>query len=416
MQLTQGIAHVLPATSSGDIAWMLTSTLLVLMMAVPGVGLFYGGLVRAKNVLSVLIQVLAVFSLTLLLWAFYGYSLVFSGGGALIGDLHMAFLHGLTPGSVTTTGLPSLPYFAFQATFAGIACALIVGALAERMKFGAVLVFTAVWFTLAYLPIAHMVWAPHGWLLELGALDFAGGTVVHINAGVAGLVGAALLGPRTGIGRTSMRPHNLPLASLGAALLWVGWFGFNAGSSLHADARAALAFVDTLLAGAAGVTAWLCAEACIKGQPSVLGGATGMVAALVGITPACGTVGPMGAILVGIVSSLLCMWGVTGLKRRLRVDDALDSFGVHAIGGIAGALLTGIFSTPALGGLGPTDMALLRQLGVQALAVGMTVAWSAVAALAAGLLVRRTLGMRVTPDHEHAGLDTSSHGESAYET
>ncbi len=401
----------------GDVAWVLTATLLVLMMAVPGVALFYGGLVRAKNVLSVLMQVLSVFALILLLWAAYGYSLAFSGGGAFLGNFDKVFLHGVTVSSLTASGpaLPEYLYFAFQATFAGITCALVVGAVAERMRFGALLLFTALWFTFAYLPIAHMVWAPQGWLHALGALDFAGGTVVHINAGMAGLVGAALLGPRMGLGRSAMRPHNLPLAMVGAALLWVGWFGFNAGSELQADAGAALAFVDTLLATAAGVLAWVGAEALMRRQPSMLGGISGVIAGLVGITPACGNVGPMGAVAIGALSSVACLWGVNGLKRFLRVDDALDAFGIHAVGGIAGALLTGVFMATWLGGNGGNGHGVLYQVGVQALAVGITLAWSGLVALAAGLAVKWLYGLRVSVEHEREGLDTTAHGESAYD-
>ena len=412
------VAAGMPArVSKGDVAWMLTSTLLVLMMAVPGVALFYGGLVRAKNVLSVLMQVLTVFSLALLLWTAYGYSLAFSGGGAIIGNLDEAFLHGVTPASwvAASPALPEYLYFSFQATFAGIACALVVGALAERMKFGAVLGFTVLWFTFAYIPIAHMVWAPHGWLRTLGALDFAGGTVVHVNAGMAGLVGAALLGPRMDIGRAAMRPHNLPLAMVGAALLWVGWFGFNAGSALAANAGAVLAFVDTLLATAAGVLAWLGAEAVFRRRPSMLGGISGLIAGLVGVTPACGSVGPMGAIAIGALSSLACLWGVNGLKRLLRVDDALDAFGIHAVGGMAGGLLTGIFSMPVLGGNGGNGDGMWHQFALQAVAVLVTLLWSGVVALLAGVTMKWLCGLRVSIEHEREGLDTTAHGERAYD-
>ncbi|HET7268121.1 MAG TPA: ammonium transporter [Oleiagrimonas sp.] len=407
-------AAPLAAINKGDVAWMLTSTLLVLMMSIPGVALFYGGLVRAKNVLSVMMQVLTVLALVLLLWTAYGYSLTFSGGGAFIGNFDKAFLDGISASS-QASGLPEYLYFSFQATFAGISCALIVGALAERMKFGAVLAFTVLWFTFAYVPVAHMVWAPSGWLHTLGALDFAGGTVVHVNAGMAGLVGAALLGPRMDMGRTAMRPHNLPLAMVGAALLWVGWFGFNAGSALSANATAALAFVDTLLATAAGVLAWLGAEAVFRKRPSMLGGISGVIAGLVGITPACGNVGPLGAIAIGALASLACLWGVNGLKRLLRVDDALDAFGIHAVGGIAGALLTGIFSVSALGGNGGNGFGMLHQFGIQALAVVITLAWSALVALLAGLLVKWVYGLRVSDEHEREGLDTTVHGERAYD-
>jgi Amt family ammonium transporter len=410
-----------PVVDKGDVAWMLTSTLLVLLMTVPGLALFYGGLVRAKNVLSVLMQVLTVCSLLLLLWVAYGYSLAFSGGGAVIGNFHKLFLHGVTKDTLAatfTTGvaLPEYVFVAFQATFAGITGALIVGAIAERMRFGALLLFVAIWFTFAYLPIAHMVWAgPQGFLFARGALDFAGGTVVHINAGVAGLVAAWLVGPRLGFGREPMKPHNVTFTMLGAALLWVGWFGFNAGSNLEANAGAALAFLNTLLAAAAAVLAWLAVEARKRGHASMVGGASGAVAGLVGITPACGTVGPLGAIVIGALASLGCVWGVAGLKRWLHADDALDVFGVHGVGGIVGALLTGVFSTPGLGGTGAAGYSVLRQLGVQALGVGITVLWSGLVAVAACLVVKAVFGLRVPHEAEREGLDITSHGESAYD-
>jgi Amt family ammonium transporter len=409
-----------PVVDKGDVAWMLTSTLLVLLMTVPGLALFYGGLVRAKNVLSVLMQVLTVFSLLLLLWVAYGYSLAF-GGGAVIGGFGKLFLHGVTKDSLAATftagvALPEYVFVAFQATFAGITGALIVGALAERMRFRAVLLFAALWFSFAYLPIAHMVWAgPDGFLYAKGALDFAGGTVVHINAGVAGLVGAYLVGPRLGFGREPMKPHNVTFTMIGAALLWVGWFGFNAGSNLEANAGAALAFLNTLLAAAAAVLAWLAVEASLRGHASMVGGASGAVAGLVGITPACGTVGPLGAIVIGALASLCCVWGVTGLKKLLRADDALDVFGVHGIGGIVGALLTGVFTAPALGGTGAAGFSILRQLGVQALGVGITVLWSGVVSVLALLVVKLVFGLRVPHEAEREGLDITSHGESAYD-
>jgi Amt family ammonium transporter len=409
-----------PTVDKGDVAWMLTSTLLVLLMTVPGLALFYGGLVRSKNVLSVLMQVLTVFSLLLLLWVAYGYSLAF-GGGAVIGGFGKLFLHGVTKDSLAATftagvALPEYVFVAFQATFAGITGALIVGALAERMRFRAVLLFAALWFSFAYLPIAHMVWAgPDGFLYAKGALDFAGGTVVHINAGVAGLVGAWFVGPRLGVGREPMKPHNVTFTMIGAALLWVGWFGFNAGSNLEANAGAALAFLNTLLATAAAVLAWLAVEASLRGHASMVGGASGAVAGLVGITPSCGTVGPMGAIVIGAVASLCCVWGVTGLKKLLRADDALDVFGVHGIGGIVGALLTGVFTAPALGGTGAAGFSILRQLGVQALGVGITVLWSGVGSVLALLVVKLVFGLRVPHEAEREGLDITSHGESAYD-
>ena len=410
-----------PVVDKGDVAWMLTSTLLVLLMTVPGLALFYGGLVRAKNVLSVLMQVLTVFSLLLLLWVAYGYSLAFGDDGAVIGGFGKLFLRGVTKDTLSATfsagvALPEYVFVAFQATFAGITGALIVGALAERMRFRAVLLFAALWFSFAYLPIAHMVWyGPDGYLFAKGALDFAGGTVVHINAGVAGLVGAWLVGPRLGFGREPMKPHNVTFTMIGAALLWVGWFGFNAGSNLEANAGAALAFLNTLLATAAAVLAWLAVEASLRGHASMVGGASGAVAGLVGITPACGTVGPLGAIVIGAVASLCCVWGVTGLKKLLRADDALDVFGVHGIGGIVGALLTGVFTAPGLGGTGAAGFPILRQLGVQALGVGITVLWSGVVSVLALLLVKLVFGLRVPHEAEREGLDITSHGESAYD-
>ncbi len=414
-------AAPVPVVDKGDVAWMLTSTLLVLLMTVPGLALFYGGLVRSKNVLSVLLQVLTVFSLLLLLWVAYGYSLAFGGDGAVIGNFHKLFLHGVAKDTLAATftagvALPEYVFVAFQATFAGITGALIVGALAERMRFRAVLLFAALWFSFAYLPIAHMVWAgPHGFLFALGALDFAGGTVVHINAGVAGLVGAWLVGPRLGFGREPMKPHNVTFTMVGAALLWVGWFGFNAGSNLEANAGAALAFLNTLLATAAAVLAWLAVEAARRGHASMVGGASGAVAGLVGITPACGTVGPLGAVVIGALVSVCCVWGVSGLKKRLHADDALDVFGVHGVGGIVGALLTGVFTAPGLGGTGGADYAVLRQLGVQALGVGVTVLWSGVVSVLGYLLVKAVFGLRVPYEAEREGLDITSHGESAYD-
>ncbi len=410
-----------PVVDKGDVAWMLTSTLLVLLMTVPGLALFYGGLVRSKNVLSVLMQVLTVFSVIVLLWMIYGYTFAFDSGNAFIGHADKLFLRGVTTTSLAdtftaTVKLPEFVFIVFQATFAGITGALIVGALAERMKFGAVLLFSVLWFTFAYIPIAHMVWGPGGFMLTRGALDFAGGTVVHINAGIAGLVGAYLLGPRIGIGRESMKPHNLTFTMIGASLLWVGWFGFNAGSNLEANAGAALAFINTLVATAAAVLAWLVIERVLKGKPSMLGGASGAVAGLVAITPACGTVGPMGSIIIGVVASGFCVWGVSGLKRLLKADDALDVFGVHGLGGIVGALLTGIFTAPALGGTGAADFSMLHQLGIQSLGVGVTLVWSGVVSLISYLIVRAVFGsLRVTEEDEHQGLDITTHGESAYE-
>ncbi|BFI97483.1 MAG: ammonium transporter [Rhodanobacter sp.] len=427
MLLVSPVSHAAaaaPVVDKGDVAWMLTSTLLVLLMTVPGLALFYGGLVRSKNVLSILMQVMTVFSMILVLWAIYGYSLAFNGGNAFIGNLDKLFLKGVTKDSLAATftagiDLPEQVFVVFQSTFAGITGALIVGSFAERMRFRAVLAFTALWFTFAYLPIAHMVWCgPNGFLFAKGALDFAGGTVVHINAGIAGLVGAYMIGPRLGLGRESMKPHNVTFTMIGASLLWVGWFGFNAGSNLEANAGAGLAFINTLLATAAAVLAWLALEAVTKGKPSMVGGASGAVAGLVAITPACGTVGPMGSLAIGALASVACVWGVTGLKKILRADDALDVFGVHGLGGILGALLTGVFSAPALGGtgFGSGNSTILQQLGVQALGVGITLVWSGLVSVAAYFVVKLLFGLRVSTEAEREGLDITSHGESAYES
>ncbi len=410
---------VKPTVSKGDVAWMLTATLLVVFMAVPGLALFYGGLVRSKNMLSVLMQVLVVFSLILVLWAVYGYSLAFGGEGTIIAGLDKVMLSGVTKASLADTftaeaKLPEFLFIAFQATFAAITCALIVGSFAERMKFSAVLIFSVIWFTFCYLPIAHMVWGAGGYLLGKGALDFAGGTVVHINAGVAGLVGAYVLGKRVGYGREAMAPHNLPLTMVGASMLWVGWFGFNAGSNLEATDGAALAFMNTLFATAAAVLSWSVAEGLHKGKASMLGAASGAVAGLVAITPACGSVGPMGAIAIGLVAGVVCLWGVSGLKRMLGADDSLDVFGVHGLGGILGALLTGVFTAPSLGGTGAADFSIGSQLIVQAEAVVITMVWSAVVAFIAYKVVDMTVGLRVGEDEEREGLDITYHGETAY--
>ena len=412
-------AAAVVVVDKGDVAWMMLSTLLVIMMAIPGLALFYGGLVRTKNMLSVLMQVMVVFSLIAVLWAAYGYSLAFGGEGLFIADFSKAFLLGVTPDSLADTftdnvKIPEYIFIAFQATFAGITCALIVGSFAERMKFAAVLAFCVLWFTFAYLPIAHMVWGSGGYLLDKGALDFAGGTVVHINAGIAGLVGAYVLGPRLGYGRESMAPHSLTLTMVGAALLWVGWFGFNAGSNLEATSGATLAFVNTLLAPAAAVLAWCIGEAMTKGKASMLGAASGAVAGLVGITPACGSVGPMGAIVIGLACGFLCLWGVTGFKRMMGADDSLDVFGVHGIGGIVGALLTGVFTAPGLGGTGGDDFNIASQLWVQAEGVLITMVWSAVIAYLAYKIVDVVIGLRVSAEDEREGLDITSHGETAY--
>ena len=399
---------------SGDTAWMLTSTLLVLLMIVPGLALFYGGLVRSKNVLSVLSQVLVVASVVIVLWAFYGYSVVFTEANAFFGSFtEKSFLKGITIDSLSGT-IPELLFVAFQSTFAAITTALIVGAFAERIKFKAVLLFSVLWFTFSYLPMAHIVWGG-GYLGELGAVDFAGGTVVHINAGVAGLIGAYFVGKRIGFGQNALKPHNVPFTFIGASLLWIGWFGFNAGSAAAANGTAALAFINTILATSAAVVGWTLVEAISKGKPSALGAASGAVAGLVGITPACGTVGPLGAIVIGLSAGAICVWGVTGLKKLLKVDDTADVFGVHGVGGIVGAILTGVFTAPSLGGTGEADFDIGHQVWVQVVSVGFTIAWCAVVTIVALLLVKAVFGLRVSEDAERQGLDITSHGESAYE-
>ena len=408
-----------PTVDKGDTAWMMVSTLLVMMMVVPGLGLFYGGMVRSKNMLSVLMQVMVVFSLILVLWAVYGYSLAFGGSGLIIGNFDKMFLLGITPDSLADTftdnvKIPEFIFIAFQSTFAGITCALIIGSFAERIKFSAVIFFSVLWFTFSYLPIAHMVWGSGGYLLEKGALDFAGGTVVHINAAMAGLVGSYIVGKRIGYGKESMAPHSLTLTMVGASLLWVGWFGFNAGSNLESNGGATLAFINTVLATAAAVLAWSLGEALLKGKASMLGAASGAVAGLVAITPACGSVGPMGGIVIGFAAGFLCLWGVNGLKRVLGADDSLDVFGVHGVGGILGALLTGVFTAPGLGGTGAEDFDIGSQFLIQSEGVIITIVWSGVVAFISYKIVDIIIGLRVSEEIERVGLDVSEHGETAY--
>jgi Amt family ammonium transporter len=443
-----------PTPNKGDIAWMLTCTALVLMMSVPALALFYGGMVRAKNMLSMLMQVFVVFSLVTVLWCIYGYSLAFTEGNMFIGGFDRLFLSGtfdaakgeFAAAATFSKGvvIPELVFVAFQATFAAITCCLILGAFAERARFTAVLAFIVLWFTFSYAPIAHMVWfwvgpdaytdpklieeltKKAGLIWQWGALDFAGGTVVHINAGVAGLVGAYLVGKRIGYGKEAMPAHNLPMTMIGAALLWVGWFGFNAGSALEANGIAALAFINTFLATACAVLSWTLGEAVFKGKPTMLGAASGAVAGLVAITPAAGNVGIAGAFIIGTAAGLVCLWGVSGLKKLLGADDSLDVFGVHAVGGILGALLTGIFNSPSLGGpsfpvdwvtvtaVAAKDYDIWGQFITQAKAVGLTVVWSGVVAFIAFKLVDLTIGLRVTEEEEREGLDVTSHGEAAY--
>ncbi|MFT0533356.1 ammonium transporter [Castellaniella hirudinis] len=409
-------AAILP--DSGDTAWMLTATLLVILMTLPGLALFYGGLARSKNMLSILVQVFTIFALISLLWGLYGYSLSFSGTGLFFGDFARLGLRGITPDTLSGV-LPTVPeyvFVAFQGTFAAITVALIVGAFAERIRFSAVLLFSILWFSFSYIPLAHMVWGG-GLLAEDGALDFAGGTVVHINAGVAALAGAWFVGPRIGYGKEAMMPHSLTLTMVGASLLWVGWFGFNAGSAGAASGLAGLAFINTVLAAAAATLAWLGGECLQKHKPSMLGAATGAVTGLVAITPAAGFVGPLGAILLGALASPICLWGVSGLKRLLKADDAFDVFGVHGLGGMVGAILTGILAAPALGGTGgpnPDTFSMGHQVWVQCKSVLITLVWSGAVACLAYWAAARLTGLRVPEDDERRGLDIGSHGESAY--
>ncbi len=435
-----------PTPHKGDTAWMIVATVLVILMTIPGLALFYGGMVRAKNMLSVLMQVFVAFCLLSVLWAMYGYSIAFTEGNAFFGGFGRLFLKGVTADSNVATFskgvvIPEYIYIAFQLTFAAITPALIVGAFAERMKFSAVLWFLVLWFTFSYLPIAHMVWywagpdaytdadaaaaatATAGFIFQKGALDFAGGTVVHINAGIAGLVGSLIIGKRIGYGREHMAPHNVGLTMVGASLLWVGWFGFNVGSNLEATGLAAQVFINTLEATAAAALAWMFAEWIGKGTPSMLGAASGAIAGLVAITPACGWVGPMGAIALGFLAGIICYWAVTGLKHLFGYDDSLDVFGVHCIGGIIGALGVGVFASPDLGGTGvwdyvanavAPDYSIATQVTSQAWGVGVTLAWSAIVALISYKLVDLIIGLRVTEETEREGLDVNLHGEKAY--
>ncbi|PIF98644.1 ammonium transporter [Comamonas sp. 26] len=407
--------EAVPTLSAGDTAWMLTSTMLVILMVIPGLALFYGGLVRSKNMLSVLAQVFVIFSLITVLWAIYGYSLAFGGEGKFFANFDKLFLMGITPDTLSSMlkTIPEYVFVAFQSTFAAITVALIVGAFAERIKFAAVIIFSVLWFTFSYIPMAHMVWGG-GLLGADGALDFAGGTVVHINAAVAGLVGAYMLGKRIGFGKEALPPHSLTLTMVGASLLWVGWFGFNAGSAGAANGIAGLAFINTILATGAAAIAWITAEALHRGKASMLGAASGAVAGLVTITPAAGFVGPMGSIVMGIIAGPLCLWGVSGLKRLLKVDDVCDVFGVHGVGGILGAILTGVFCAKGLGGIEPDGYNMAHQVWVQVESVLVTIVWSGVVSFVAYKIADLTVGLRVSEESERQGLDITSHGEVAY--
>ncbi|WP_295854280.1 ammonium transporter [uncultured Xylophilus sp.] len=445
-------APVVP--NKGDTGWMMVATLLVLMMVVPGLALFYGGLVRSKNMLSVLMQVMVTFSLIVVLWFIYGYSLAFTAGNAFIGGFDRFFMSGIWDNAAGTFAngatfskgvvIPEIVFAAFQATFAGITCALIVGSFAERIKFSAVLAFMVLWFTFSYLPLAHMVWfwagpdaytaadqvdalnATAGLIWQWGALDFAGGTVVHINAAIAGLVGAFVVGKRVGYGKEALTPHSLTLTMVGASLLWVGWFGFNAGSALEANGTAALAFVNTMLATSAAVLTWCLGEAMLRGKASMLGAASGAVAGLVAITPAAGNVGIGGGLVIGLIAGFAGLWGVTGLKKMLGADDSLDVFGVHGVCGILGAILTGVFNSPSLGGPGyvanwvtvtvitGAEYSIAAQVWTQLKGVLLTVVWSGVVSFIAYKIVDMTIGLRVSEEAEREGLDITSHGETAY--
>ncbi len=404
----------------GDTAWMMTSTLLVLFMILPGLGLFYGGLVRTKNMLSVLMQCTMITALVITIWVFYGYSFAFGGGTSpWWGGLGKLFLAGVTPDSTAATFtdgvvIPEYVFIAFQMTFAAITPALIVGAFAERIKFSALMVFTLLWVTLVYFPIAHMVWDGSGFLYNLGALDFAGGTVVHINAGIAALMGAIVIGPRIGLGKDMMAPHSMTLTLVGAAILWVGWFGFNAGSNLEANGGAALAMINTFTATAGAILAWSIVEGLVRGKASLLGAASGMVAGLVAVTPAAGTVGPVGAIALGAIASIGCYIFVGPVKNKLGYDDSLDVFGIHGIGGIIGAVGTGIFTAPSLGGTGGADFSIASQTWIQIEAVAVTIAWGGSISFILFKVIDAVIGLRVDNDAEREGLDQSSHGESAY--
>ena len=431
--------------NKGDNAWVMVSAALVILMSIPGLALFYGGLVRTKNMLSVLMQVFVTFSLISVLWVVYGYSAAFTEGNQFVGVLDKLFLKGITVDSVVATFtkgvvISELAYVIFQGAFAAITCGLIVGAFAERAKFSAVLVFMVIWFTLSYIPMAHMVWywagpdayidaaageaagKTAGFLFQKGALDFAGGTVVHINAAVAGLVGAYMVGKRTGLGNVAMAPHSLTFTMIGASLLWFGWFGFNAGSALEASGGAALAMVNTWVATACAALSWMFAEWILKGKPSMLGAASGAVAGLVAITPAAGFVGVMGGIIIGLVAGVICLWGVNGLKKMLGADDSLDVFGVHGVGGITGAILTGVFVDPALGGTGVYDYVankvgdfdMTAQVISQLWGVGTVILWSGIVSIVAFKLVDIVIGLRVPEEEEREGLDLTSHGETAY--
>ena len=409
-----------PIMDKGDVSFMMIATVLVLFMTLPGLALFYGGLVRTKNMLSILMQTTLITCLVMVIWVVYGYSVTFGGGtGAFWGGLGKLFLKGVTPDSMSATFsagfvIPEYLFIAFQMTFAAITPALIIGAFAERIKFGAVLLFSALWVTLVYFPVAHMVWDVSGLIFKMGAIDFAGGTVVHINAGIAALIGCLVIGPRVGFGRENMAPHSMVMTMIGASMLWVGWFGFNVGSNLEANGGATLAMINTFVATAAATLAWSLIEAAERGKASMLGAASGMVAGLVAVTPACGTVGPVGAMVLAMIAASVCYVFVTRVKNIFRYDDSLDVFGIHGVGGIVGALLTGVFSAASLGGVKGEGYAIGAQVWVQFQAVAITAIWTGVVSFALFKLIDMTIGLRVDADSERQGLDQTAHGESAY--
>ena len=418
--VTELAAEVVPIMDKGDVSWMMVSTVLVLFMTIPGLALFYGGLVRSKNMLSVLMQTTMIACVMMLVWVIYGYSFAFGGSTSpWWGGTARLFLSGVNADSMSATFsagyvIPEYLFIAFQMTFAAITPALIIGAFAERVKFSAVLVFSVLWATFSYFPIAHMVWDANGYLYLKGAIDFAGGTVVHINAGIAALVGCLVIGKRVGLGRDNMAPHSMVLTMVGASMLWVGWFGFNVGSNLEANGGATLAMINTFIATAAATVAWSALEAVQRGKASMLGAASGMVAGLVAVTPACGTIGPMGAIALGVVAAAACYFFVTVVKNRFGYDDSLDVFGIHGVGGIIGAVLTGVFSAAAFGGVKGNDYAMAAQLWIQVEGVAITILWSGVVSFVLFKLIDLTIGLRVDADTERQGLDLTSHGEQAY--
>lgn len=423
-EATEAVAEVagevVPVMDKGDVSWMMVSTVLVLFMTLPGLALFYGGLVRSKNMLSILMQTTVIACVMMIVWVVYGYSFAFGGSTSpWWGGTGKLFLSGVNADSMAATFsagyvIPEYLFIAFQMTFAAITPALVIGAFAERVKFTSVLVFSVLWGTFSYFPIAHMVWDANGYLFAKGAIDFAGGTVVHINAGIAALVGALVIGPRIGYGKDNMAPHSMVMTMIGASMLWVGWFGFNVGSNLEANGGATLALINTFICTAAATLAWCAIEGMARGKASMLGAASGMVTGLVAITPACGTVGPMGAIVLGILATLASYVFVTVVKQKMKYDDSLDVFGIHGVAGIVGAVLTGVFSAAAFGGVKGDDYAMMSQLWIQIEGVLITIVWSAVVSYVAFKLVDMTMGLRVDNDTERQGLDLTSHGEQAY--